>query len=270
MAYLDGDATKRIHIHEYEEKLHKGKLMCQDGHHVNAKRGTKVVWHYAHVNGQHDECSREMGPWHRWWQDRVEADFLEVIIKRDGKKHIADMINGDDLVVEFQKSVVSPDVIKEREVFYNRMIWVFCCVDHKMKEIARSGRYMHLKLVGGSKFFLCATKRSFIDFDRRGVLEVIQILKATKSEPELYVRIWGMKEFDDTFMKGCLRADAPGRIDRQPYVGLDGDLEDDLEARENALKAFQKTRKVKSKPKQVPGCGKSDPKTPEFTARVAK
>ena len=263
MAYLDGDATKRVHIQEYNAELHKGKLMCQDGHHVLAKRGTKVVWHYSHVTGQHEECSREMGPWHRWWQDRVEADFLEVIIKRDGKKHIADMINGDDLVIEFQKSVVSPDIIKEREAFYDRMIWVFCCVDHKMTEIKRSGRYMHLKLVGGSKFFLCATKRSFIDFDKRGVLEVIQILKATKSEPELYVRIWSMKEFDDAFMKGCLRADAPGRVDRQPYVGLE---DDPLESQENALKAFQKTRKAKSKPKQVPGCANPEPK---FTARVA-
>lgn len=255
LGYLDGDMCKRVHIHEYDPEIHKGKITCSRGHPVVGKRGAKVVWHYAHVSGESEECSREMGPWHRWWQDRVESDFLEIIIKREVaggvlKKHIADMINGDDLVIEFQKSVVPTETIREREMFYDNMIWVFYCVEHKMKEVKRHGRYMHLKLLGGSKFFLCAQKRAFLDFDKRGVLEVMRILKATTTKPELYVRIWTMQEFDDAFMKGCLKADAPGRVDRQPYVGLE--LQDDVTF-EDALEVFKPVKKSRSKKDASPG-----------------
>lgn len=256
MGYLDGDVTKRVHIQEYDPEVHKGRIQCSHGHQVVGKRGAKVVWHYAHVSGESDECSREMGPWHRWWQDRVEPDFLEVIMLRDGKKHIADMVNGDDLVVEFQKSVVPSETIREREMFYNKMIWVFYCTEHKMKEVNRVGRYMHLKLIGGSKFFLCAQKQAFLDFDRRGVLEVIKILKATSSKPELYVKIWTMKEFDEAFMKGCLKGDAPTRVDRQPYdLDAINDTNRTEVTLEMALEAFKPKKKVKSM-QTVPGVAK--------------
>lgn len=241
-AYLDGDDLHRIHITEYDEKIHKGKIKCSDGHDVIAKRGQKVVWHYSHTSKVDNNCSREMGPWHRWWQDRVEDDFLEIILKRNGKKHIADMINGDDLVVEFQKSIIGPEIISEREAFYNNMIWVFNCIDVRIKEVATFGRYQHLKMLGGSKFFLAAKKRSFLDFDKRGVLELLEVKNGNKSKPELFVKIWTMKEFDCAFMEGCLKANAENRIYRMPYI-----FEENGENFESAKKFFlgQKKKNLK-------------------------
>jgi hypothetical protein len=219
IAYHKDDKNKRIHITSYTDE-HKGMLLCPDGHPVVGKKGTKVIWHYAHVHAsdaENDSCCRVMGEWHHWWQGRVEPDFLEIIIKRDGKKHIADMINSQNLVVEFQKSVISPEIIRERETFYKNMIWIFCCNDMTHKIIKTHGRYMKIKLLGGSKYFLSAKKRSFLDFDRRGVLELLKVKNAGKSKPEIYVRIWTMTEFDDEFMKDCLTDEAPRRIDREPY-----------------------------------------------------
>jgi competence CoiA-like predicted nuclease len=218
ISYLDGDATKRLHINDYDKKLHKGRIKCPEGHDVVGKKGEKVVWHYAHTKGVACESSREMGPWHRWWQDRVEPDCLEIRMKRDGKLHIADMVNGDDCIVEFQKSVVKPEIIREREAFYGNMIWIFCCVDFVTKIVSQKGRFMKLKITQGSRYFLEARKKTFLDFDRRGVLELIEVGSTRKTNTTLYVRIWTMGEFDDVYMRGCLKEKATSRIDRQPYI----------------------------------------------------
>lgn len=236
VAYHKDDKNKRIHITSYKAE-YKGLLVCSDGHPVVGKQGTKMIWHYAHVHTSEDtsNCSRAMGEWHQWWQGRIEPDFLEIIIKRDGKKHIADMINANNIVVEFQKSIVSPEVILEREAFYKNMIWVFCCNDMTHKIVSTYGRYMKLKLLGGSKFFLSATKRSFLDFDKRGVLEIVKVKNAKKSKPEIYVKIWTMTEFDDVFMKDCLLPSAPTRIDREPYTFTE--KEEDFDFVEKILNA---------------------------------
>jgi hypothetical protein len=220
VAYERDSQLKRVHISAYDSELHKGKLVCADGHDVVGKKGTKVVWHYAHAKGTDCEdgaCSRVMGEWHHWWQDRVEPDFLEIIMKRDGVKHIADMINAENIVIEFQKSIIPSETILEREKFYNQMVWIFCCTEMPVKVVATYGRYVKLKMLGGSKYFLAATKPTFLDFGKRGILELVKITDAKKSKPELYARIWTMREFDEAFMRGCLLPTASSRIDREPY-----------------------------------------------------
>lgn len=237
IAYHKDDKNKRVHISSYNNE-YKGLLVCAEGHPVVGKQGIKVVWHYAHVHSTDEDtssCSRVMGEWHHWWQGRVEPDFLEIIIKRDGKKHIADMINANNVVVEFQKSVIPPETIAEREKFYNNMIWVFYCGDLTHKVVKTYGRYMKIKLLGGSKFFLHAKKRSFLDFERRGVLELIKVKNAGKSKPEIYARIWTMTEFDEEFMKDCLLPAASKRIDREPYQFVE--KEEDFSAIEKILNA---------------------------------
>jgi len=247
ISYLDGDATKRLHIDEYDKVLHKGRVKCPEGHDVVGKKGEKVVWHYAHTKGQECGASREMGPWHRWWQDRVETDCLEIRMKRDGKLHIADMQNGDDTVVEFQKSVVKPEIIREREEFYKEMIWVFCCVDLVTKIVGQCGRFMKLKVTQGSRFFLEARKKSFLDFDRRGVLELLEVGSTRKSNTILFVRIWTISEFDALYMRGCLKETASGRVERQPYV-FDESVKNFDEAKKLLnLKQTQKSQKTSKK-----------------------
>lgn len=222
IGYLDGDPMKRLHITNYDKVEHKGRVQCAEGHLVVGKKGEKVIWHYAHTKGTECRASREMGTWHHWWQDRVEDDCLEIRMNRDGKLHIADMQNGDNTVVEFQKSVISPEIIKEREDFYGDMIWIFCCTELVTKVVSTSGRFMKLKVTQGSRYFLTAKKRSFLDFDKRGVLELIEVGSTRKTNTVLYVRIWTLNEFDDVYMRGCLKEKAHRRGDRQPYEFREG------------------------------------------------
>jgi hypothetical protein len=236
IGYLDKDPAKRIHINDYS-KLEHQHVYCAYEHQIVGRQGTKKAWHFAHLKGTDSECSRVMGDWHHWWQDRVYPDFLEIIMIREQPnaqsnsskpsdpntknkpiKHIADMINGSNLVIEFQKSVVPGAIIQEREQFYQNMIWIFYCGEHQMNVVKQYGRYQRLRMTRGSKFFFEANKRSFLDFDKRGVLEVLKIAKATKAKPEIYVRIWTSREFDEEFMKGCLRPEADSRIHRPPYA----------------------------------------------------
>ena len=242
-AYIDNNRTNRLHIDDYDKTEHKGRVYCAHGHPVVGKKGTKQIWHYAHKSGYDYDCSRKMGRWHRWWQDRMIGDFLEIIIDKEypegsGQvtRHIADAINGDDLVVEFQKSVVPPNVIHEREEFYNNMIWVFYCGEHRIEILAQRGRYIRAKLMSGSRFFLEAQKRSFLDFDMRGVLEMLRIEKHRSSHPELYLRIWTQQEFDEEFMDDCLRQKVDRRHHRKPYK-----FEDLGEKFEEALKFLRKS-----------------------------
>lgn len=50
---------------------------------------------------------------------------IEVIIERNGIKHIADVKLRNGKIIEFQHSSLSINEIKEREDFYDNMIWVF-------------------------------------------------------------------------------------------------------------------------------------------------
>jgi hypothetical protein len=243
ISYLDGDPTKRLHINDYDKIVHKGRVKCPEGHDVVGKKGEKVIWHYAHTKGQECKAAREMGPWHKWWQDRVEPDCLEIRMKRNGVLHIADMQNGDDTVVEFQKSVVKPEIIREREEFYGDMIWVFCCTELVSKVVAQRGRFMKLKITQGSRYFLEARKKTFLDFDRKGVLELLSVDSTKKSNTILFVRIWTLAEFDAVYMRGCLKEKAPGRADRQPYVF--DEIDESFEQAKKSLnfKQTQKTQK---------------------------
>lgn len=228
IGYFDNDRSKRVHIDDYRREEHKDRIFCAFGHPIVGKKGEKQTWHYAHKSGYDNDCARKMGEWHRWWQDRMEDDFLEVIMEKEYppasgniKTHIADAIttlNGCDLVVEFQKSVIPPNIIREREEYYDDMIWVFYCGEHRIEIIKQQGRYIRAKLVGGSKFFLEATKRAFLDFEYQGVLEMLRIEYPRRGSPELLLRIWTQTEFDRVFMEGCLKENADTRVQRKPYV----------------------------------------------------
>lgn len=230
LGYLDGSQTKRIHVNEYNKKEHGGRVFCAFGHPLIGKQGTKVRWHFSHTGKYDDDCSRKMGPWHTWWQNRIEDDFLEIIVLKDvnGKrvKHIADAINCDDVVVEFQKSVVPPETIQERESFYNNMIWVFCLTKHLISPLYIKGSFVRFQLLGGSKYFLEAKEKSFLDFDKRGLIEVLEVKTGrSKSKPIIYGKVWTLEEFDHEFMSECLKEDADIRFYNPPY-STDEDCDD--------------------------------------------
>jgi len=213
-------SSERINIIDYDKEKHKGKVYCPLGHKLIGKQGEKVVWHYAHMREYNDDCCRHMGEWHNLWQGRVYDDFLEIVTIKTGlnekkvprrKIHIADMVNADDIVIEFQKSTIPEKVITQREKFYQNMIWVFGCEQHDMKIVNTESRFILMEITGGSLYFTIAKKQSFLDFGRRHLLEVIEIDKKRKTQIKIYCKIWTLVEFDKKFMSDCLREDCDQR-----------------------------------------------------------
>lgn len=119
----------RVHIEDYDPSIHKAKISCAGGEPVIAKRGNIKIHHYAHKQ----ECGcwggGEMTEWHRNWQARFPRDQQEVIVRTETIMHIADIKTLAGLVIEFQHSSINEETVLAREVFYEKMIWVFDCTE---------------------------------------------------------------------------------------------------------------------------------------------
>lgn len=109
---------------EAEPKLKGLCLHCKNE--VIAKCGSKNMWHWAHVKAENcDAWSEPETEWHRNWKNCFGAEFSEIRIEKDNAYHIADVINKNGIVFEFQNSSISAEIIKKREAFYGeKMIWV--------------------------------------------------------------------------------------------------------------------------------------------------
>lgn len=90
-----------------------------------AKVGEVRVSHWSHFGKRIcDDWYQPKGPWHLYWQNKFPKDWQEVVINKDGVKHIADVKTSADVVVEAQWSPISHEEINDREVFYNKMLWI--------------------------------------------------------------------------------------------------------------------------------------------------
>lgn len=93
---------------------------------VIAKCGEIKIWHWAHVaSSTCDAWGEPESAWHLEWKSRWPASQVEVVIERNGKRHRADIRSGGGVVIELQHSSISPEEIREREQFYQGMIWMF-------------------------------------------------------------------------------------------------------------------------------------------------
>jgi len=92
---------------------------------VIPKCGIIKIWHWSHKSNK--ECDSWSGietKWHLNWKSHFPTNSQEVIIQKNGIKHIADVKLPFGLVIEFQNSSISPRGIMNREEFYGNMIWV--------------------------------------------------------------------------------------------------------------------------------------------------
>ncbi len=95
-----------------------------------AKCGEIKQWHWAHRDiSRCDQWHESETAWHLAWKSLFPAEWCETPIVIGGKMHIADVQRPDGLVIEFQHSPISPETIREREVFYGKMIWVFDVIE---------------------------------------------------------------------------------------------------------------------------------------------
>jgi competence CoiA-like predicted nuclease len=93
---------------------------------VRGNAGKLIANHWKHISKTYcDSWHETETEWHRKWKDIFPKEWQEYIIEKNGKKHVADIYNpNSDLIIEFQNSPLSVDKLKERESFYDRMIWV--------------------------------------------------------------------------------------------------------------------------------------------------
>lgn len=91
---------------------------------VIPKCGEIKTWHWAHKSLK--DCDRWSEPeseWHLGWKKFAGLENSEIVIRKDGGIHRADL-KIDDLVIELQHSNLAPKDVREREEFYGNMIWV--------------------------------------------------------------------------------------------------------------------------------------------------
>lgn len=93
---------------------------------VFSKCGNVNVWHWAHLKTEH--CDNWHEPetfWHRHWKMTFGKRNTEIVIKKKDKKHIADILTANNVVIELQNSQISKSTIRERENFYGKsMLWL--------------------------------------------------------------------------------------------------------------------------------------------------
>ncbi len=103
------------------------KGVCEHcGGAVQAKCGSIVMWHWAHLSLESCDSWHEPETlWHRSWKQVFGERCNEIRVEKEGSWHIADVINKDGIVFEFQNSSISSEAIAAREAFYGeKMIWV--------------------------------------------------------------------------------------------------------------------------------------------------
>lgn len=100
------------------------------------KKGKINAHHFAHKNITECDSWYEMSEWHKTWQDRFNIKNREVILEN----HRAD-IKINNLIIEFQKSPLSIDDMRERVYFYKKYGKVVFMFDLREKDIYRKTTY---------------------------------------------------------------------------------------------------------------------------------
>jgi hypothetical protein len=139
---------------------------------VFSKCGEINVWHWAH--NKDESCDSWYEPeteWHKNWKLAFGKDNCEIIISKDGVKHIADILTKSDVVIELQNSPIQKSVINKRENFYGeRMLWVI-----NGKEFKKNFTYSAFQPKG---YFI----NDGYYLDRHGILETGESIPKSKNE----------------------------------------------------------------------------------------
>ena len=86
--------------------------------------------HFAHKQGTLciDDWKYDMSEWHLSWQEKFPIEYREVVIKKDGICHRADVLF-HNIIIEFQHSPISREDFIKRNIFYlqqgYKILWIF-------------------------------------------------------------------------------------------------------------------------------------------------
>ena len=105
--------------------------LCEQN--VRSKCGEIYVWHWAHIKNEScDDWYEPETHWHKNWKLIFGKELCEIVISKDGTKHIADIRTEKGVIIELQNSPILKQVIRRREHFYGeQMIWIINGVHFK-------------------------------------------------------------------------------------------------------------------------------------------
>jgi len=102
---------------------------------VKGRRGDHRIHHWYHYEGLSSNCDgwyEPMTEWHLKWQNYFPSQNQEVVITKDGEKHIADIKTSTGVILEFQNSSINSNVIRKREKFYGqKLVWIINALPFK-------------------------------------------------------------------------------------------------------------------------------------------
>lgn len=150
---------------------------------VIAKCGEIVSWHWAHRNDECDPWHESESVWHIKWKERFPSTWQEVVIG----SHRADIQTSQGIVIELQASSISAREIREREEFYENMVWLIRGADFHFRLRQRDG-FLSFRWLWPAKTWWMATKPIFVDFCRdRPVWDADVAIDAAPATGRLFI-----------------------------------------------------------------------------------
>ncbi len=187
-------------LNEQDERIEASKKsiakcpLCKSE--VIAKCGEIKIWHWAHKNLEDcDVWTEPESLWHREWKNKVYSECCEVKIGN----HRADIFF-NNLVIELQNSLISPESIIERERYYKNMIWLFNAEEFAENiSIRPKDNYVSFRWRYPRKSQWYITKPLFWDFDGNKILMVKKIYNSIPCGG------WGFFMHKEKFIETYLR-----------------------------------------------------------------
>jgi hypothetical protein len=159
---------------------------------VLAKCGSINTWHWAHKAKDCDSWHEPETEWHLKWKSYANPEHCEIVMG----PHRADVLGPLGVVVEFQNSPISPEVIREREEFYQKMIWIVnaesFCDRLSFTQIFENDELnlSYFSWAFPRKSWFKAEKAVFLDLGNKSV-KVEQKVKIEEYYPEEYeIGVW--------------------------------------------------------------------------------
>ena len=160
---------KTINIDNYEHNIMKGNIICKVCKNLMiAKKGDILVHHFSHKSDI-SNCimnSINKGEWHKMWQNFCIPENTEVIKNKDENTFIADIYNPNSTyTIELQDSYLEKSKIKDRELFYDKMMWIINLrnknIDMYLEDDYSNKKYIFIKCY--NKYFIFCKKPVYFD-----------------------------------------------------------------------------------------------------------
>lgn len=154
---------------------------------VISKCGEIIKWHWSHlVDRNCDTWYEHLTPWHIQWQDLLKnfrVATIEVPIEKWGVIHRADAVLPDGRVFELQHSGISPEQIRERELYYGeKMVWIFDARDafeNSRIDLRKKGERDTFRWKQPKKSIAYASRKVFLDLGEGMLFELEWMSKET-------------------------------------------------------------------------------------------